>query len=396
MRISTLQFQTRATEDLLRQQSAIARTQAQLASGLRLQSAADDPVGAATALGLDHADAQFARYQAQIDTARQRLGLADNVLGQVSDIVARVRERALQLNTATQSPETRAIIADDLRHMREQLLALANSDDGQGHFLFAGAQDSAAPFAVSGLSTSYGGDQQQRLMQVTNSRSVADADPGSEVFMRLHDGNGTFTVAADVANTGGAALGRTRVSDPALWDGGDYSLSFSGGNYEVRDAGNALVTSGSYAAGQPISFRGVEVVLEGTPADGDRFRIAGSGQQDIFAQIESIARLAEAPLDTPAQRARMQTSMHQAIAALDGAVAHFSEVRGSVGNRLAVVDDAESQNAAQREQVQVALSGVRDLDYAEAATRLSRQLTALQAAQQTIARVQGLSLFNYL
>jgi len=42
------------------------------------------------------------------------------------------------------------------------------------------------------------------------------------------------------------------------------------------------------------------------------------------------------------------------------------------------------------------LSDIQDVDYAEAISRLNLQLTALQAAQQTYVKVQGLSLFNYL
>jgi flagellar hook-associated protein 3 FlgL len=45
---------------------------------------------------------------------------------------------------------------------------------------------------------------------------------------------------------------------------------------------------------------------------------------------------------------------------------------------------------------QKALSEVQDLDYAEAASRLNRELLSLEAAQQTFVRVQGLTLFNFL
>jgi flagellar hook-associated protein 3 FlgL len=37
-----------------------------------------------------------------------------------------------------------------------------------------------------------------------------------------------------------------------------------------------------------------------------------------------------------------------------------------------------------------------DLDYAEAASRLNEEMVALQAAQQSFAKIQGLSLFNYI
>jgi len=40
------------------------------------------------------------------------------------------------------------------------------------------------------------------------------------------------------------------------------------------------------------------------------------------------------------------------------------------------------------------LSHLRDVDYAEAASRLTLQLTALEAAQKTMLRIQGHSLFD--
>jgi flagellar hook-associated protein 3 FlgL len=42
------------------------------------------------------------------------------------------------------------------------------------------------------------------------------------------------------------------------------------------------------------------------------------------------------------------------------------------------------------------LSELQDVDYAEAISRMNRQLLGLQAAQQSYAQVAQLSLFNYL
>ena len=77
-------------------------------------------------------------------------------------------------------------------------------------------------------------------------------------------------------------------------------------------------------------------------------------------------------------------------------MAHITNVRGTVGNRLAAVDDALAQADALEVQNKAALSDVRDLDYAEAAGRLTLQMTALQAAQQSYVKIQGLSLFDFL
>ncbi|HEY0914676.1 MAG TPA: flagellar hook-associated protein FlgL [Solimonas sp.] len=394
MRVSTSMLQQSAIGQMQKQQAALAKTQLQLATSQRLQSAADDPSGAASAVRLDQASAQYTRYQQQIDTARNRLGLEENVLADSVEVLQRVREIAVELNNGTQSTQTRGILANELKSLREQLLSYANADDGQGRYLFGGSQDGVAPFAGSGT-VSYAGDQQQRLLQVTGSRTVADSDPGSEVFQRLRDGNGTFSVSSG-ANAGTAGLKSARLTDASLWDGGSYTLSFSGGNYEVRDAGNTLVTSGAYTEGQTIAFRGVDLSFTGTPAEGDRFTVGASGQKDMFAQLDELVRIAGMPQDTAAQRAQVQTAMHQSLSAIDNASLHLSDVRAGVGNRLAALDDAEAQNGAQQVETETALDKIRGLDYAEAATRLSQQLTALQAAQQTFAKVQGMSLFDYL
>jgi flagellar hook-associated protein 3 FlgL len=42
------------------------------------------------------------------------------------------------------------------------------------------------------------------------------------------------------------------------------------------------------------------------------------------------------------------------------------------------------------------LSDLRDLDYAEALTKMNQQLVGLQAAQLSYSKISGLSLFNYL
>ena len=42
------------------------------------------------------------------------------------------------------------------------------------------------------------------------------------------------------------------------------------------------------------------------------------------------------------------------------------------------------------------LSGLRDLDYAKALSDLTLQTQTLQAAQQSFAKINGLSLFNFI
>lgn len=396
MRISTAMLHAQGLSNILRNQTALAHTQNQLALGTRLVTAKDDPGAWSRAAGLDQHLAQLERYRSNASQVQNRLGLQETALSSATETLNRVRELALQANNASTSAEARVSIAQEMQARVGELLSIANSSDGDGRYLFSGTADAAAPFSLNVLGATYSGNGSTRLVDIGPERSVALGDAGDAVFMNLPSGNGRFAVAAAAGNTGQAKLDAAKLADAAAWDGGSYALSFNAGQYEIRDAGNTVIASGAYTPGAAIRFRGVDLTLSGTPADGDQFSIAPSQPQDMFAIVQNMTALfATTPAD-PAANARHQTAFFGALTELDGALSRLSEVRATVGHRLNAVDDSLSQIDAIDVQAQTTLSGVRDLDYAEATARLNLQMTALQAAQQSYARIQGLSLFDFL
>lgn len=396
MRISTSMLHAQGVANILRNQTALARTQNELALATRLVSAKDDPGAWARAAGLDQHLAQLGRYKDNSSVTQHRLGLEENALVSVTESLNRIRELALQANNATTSAEARQSIAQEMQARLTELVSLANSSDGNGRYLFAGTADAAAPFALAAVGATYTGNSSTRLVDIGPERSVALGDAGDAVFQNLMSGNGTFAVAAGAANTGTVKLDAAQVVDAASWDGGSYTVSFSGGNYEVRDAGNALVTSGAYLSGSAIAFRGVQVTLSGAPVDGDTFGVTPSQPQDLFATVQKMVALFTTTPADPAANAIHHTEFFGALEELDAGMSHISSVRATVGHRLNAVDDALAQIDTLDVQSQSSLSDLRDLDYAEATSRLNLQMTALQAAQQSYARIQGLSLFDFL
>lgn len=396
MRISTAQIHNQGIANILRNQAALSKTQNELALGTRLITAKDDPAAWARAAGLDQHLSQLAQYRDNGSVARHRLGLEETALTSANEALNRIRELAIQANSGSQTPETRSSIAAEMQSRLEELLAIANSDDGEGRYLFGGTADGSQPFSLNASGATYSGGTAARNIDIAPERSIDLGDAGNEVFQNLYSGNGTFSVDSSATNTGSAQLGSAALVDPASWDGGSYTLSFNSGNYEVRDAGNALITSGTYQSGTAIRFRGVDLTISGTPADGDSFNVTPSQPQDVFATVQKIIGLVRSVPGGAAAKAQEQTAFYGAVEEIDAALGRMSEVRGTVGNRLLAVDQAADQIETFDVQAQSALSDLRDLDYAEATGRLNLQLTALQAAQQSYLRVQGLSLFDYL
>ena len=397
MRVSTADFYRQSIAAIQRQQAQSLATQNQLATGQRMVSASDDPTAAAQALSLDQALGSTQRYADNAQRAGERLGLEENALASVNDAINSVREKLVQAGNAALSDADRKTLAVDVRAALAQIVSAANSVDGQGRYLFAGGNDGAAPFSFSAGGVQYHGDAIAHSMEIGPGRQLATADAGSAVFLRMGSGNGQFSVAASAANTGTVRVAAASLASPAAYDAEPYTLQFSAGRYTVSDADGNTVQSADYQAGQSIRFRGLDLRLDGEPADGDRITVSPSRQQDVFATVTQLAEWLETPQQgDAAKRAQAQTAMFEGLSALSVAQNHILDTRARLGGRLQVAEAASLQQQTRAIGLESSLSALRDVDYAEATGRLSQQLVGLQAAQQSFLKIQGLSLFNYL
>jgi flagellar hook-associated protein 3 FlgL len=187
------------------------------------------------------------------------------------------------------------------------------------------------------------------------------------------------------------------VVDPTAYVQDSYTITFTTPtDYEVRDGGGGLVSTGTYATGQAIAFLGIEIGFDGEPAAGDVFTVEPSVNKDVFTMVADLIATVEGPAGTSADRAQLHSEIGQSLTDLDQAIGNLLDVRGELGARLRAVDSEIGLNEGFSVQLSATLSGIQDLDYAEAISLLSLQLQGLEATQQTYTRLQGLSLFRFL
>lgn len=176
--------------------------------------------------------------------------------------------------------------------------------------------------------------------------------------------------------------------------------------------GNALETLGinsvNTIVGQPARefsadtsfvFDGHEVSLEGEPQGEDVFTVKASRYQDIFTSLQGLVDNLENPPNDEniaSRLAQLGQAVGNALENIGQSQEGIVDVRTGIGARLNSIESQETQNFAQQNQLQKVRSDLVDLDYAEAISQLNFQMTALQAAQQSFAQVQQLSLFDYL
>lgn len=396
-RISTSMMFDTSLATMLARQKQLAQLQQQVATGKKIVTAKDDPVGAGAAVGLDRSLAELERFALNANNVNNRLGMQENVLALAGDDMVRINELAVQANSDTLSDDDRRSIAAELRSLREHLVSLANSSDGSGRYLFAGAADDVAPFGHVAGGVAYNGDQTQRTVEIAPDTFVKDTLPGSEVFMRIRTGDGTVDARVDPGNAGSLVLEGFSRSAAGGWDGSGYRIEFTTGNgYSVTDGNGNPVASGTWEPKQDIEFGGLRLRVSGTPAEGDTLEIGPAATRDVFATVQALADALEAPVVTAADNAARRNALQAGMRDVARAAEQLIDARAAGGAQLALIDDAGALREANSVTLKTTLSGMRDLDYAEAITRFQLESTALQTAQTVFTRMHGLSLFNLL
>ena len=396
-RITQSLQQTQFLTALTALESNLAQTQNQISTGLAYTKPSDNPYAAGAVDGFNQVLSQSQQYSTNATAAQSGLNTEDATLTQVQDQLRTLRDLALQANSGSVSPQNLQALATQATQIQSTLVTLANTQNGNGEYIFAGSASQTVPFALTATGATYSGDQTPRQVQIAAGQTLSSGDNGDAVFNQIKTGNGTFAVAANPANTGSGLIGATTVSNGALYNGGTYSIKFnSPTSYQVLDSANNVVSAGPYVSGQAIAFNGLSVNLSGAPATGDSFTVSPSVNQSVFTTVQNFVNALHSGASSTAALAQLGNTIAGTINNLDQALNQTASVQASVGARLNTITTQLSVASTQQAQLTQSISNLQSLDYPAAITSLDLQNTSLSAAMQAYTLTKGLSLFKYL
>lgn len=398
-RIPTAFIFQKAATDIAQKQFDLAQIQNQLGTGKRLNKPSDGPAETARVIDLNQAIGRIDQFQRNSIFANQRLGLEDATLSSVNNLLQRVRDLALQSNSGSQTGETRAIIRAEVEQRLQELLDYANARDGNGNFLFSGSKSRTEPFTQAASGVSYNGDQNQLQLKISGNRTIAASESGYDIFVNIKNGNGSFSTNSNAANTGDGLITVGSVIDNSLFQANDFSITFtSPSTFDVVNTTTAttVLSAQPYVSGQSINFNGSVVTISGEPQAGDQYFVNASRRQDVFATLQSFINALDIDPANPADQAQLTQALDRTIGDVDQALQNVLNIRTFIGTRQNSIDTANTENEGAKIELQTTRSQIQDLDFAEAITQLQLQQTTLEAIQGAFARVQGLSLFNFL
>lgn len=173
-------------------------------------------------------------------------------------------------------------------------------------------------------------------------------------------------------DSGNYLFSGTRVSTPAFAANAQGQIVYQGDQTQTR------IPAGSERLVQ-FTRAGTDVFQRVVRSDG--------GSVGFFDALDQV-------IDAVSNSRTMQ--IHQGIADLDQmhngvtlSLAQTGSDQQVVQSQLDVLDETTLRTKS-------TLSDIEDLDYAEAVTRMNKEMMAMEAAMGSFAKISGLSLFNYL
>lgn len=169
MRISSQQQYQRLQDNIAAAQGRMVEFQTQLSSGRRLQRPSDDPFAMLGALSFRAARAQTELHKGNAAAGKANMQFADTALQEMDALMKRANVLVVNGANGASSQEGRNAMAAEMKQLEEQLLSLANTQNANGDFIFAGFKSDTKPFVVNGTpppAITYQGDNGQQLVDI--------------------------------------------------------------------------------------------------------------------------------------------------------------------------------------------------------------------------------------
>jgi len=404
-RLGTANAYDSTVANLQSRQNSLSNLQESLSSGKKVNTPSDDPTGAAQAERALNRLARIATDQRALENQRNSIAIAESTLGDITSALQDVRDLVASAGNGSFSNAERKTVADQITGLRQRMLDLSNTRDANGQPLFAALGSALTPFegpsgtipdyTFEGLPGSAGG----------GTYAIASALDGDSAFMLQATRDAAYTVRLSGA-AGNVVSGLVNAVDKTLINGSAYAIQVTGFdgvnvNYNITETPvpvppvTAAPATGvaTWTANQGFTIAempGLSLNIKGTPTVGDTLTIEPNSS--VFGTIDNAVN----GIRTATTSMAANQAVTQALGNIDISLARISAVRGQAGDLLNRADSITSTNEKRTIEQKGNQSRAEDVDMIQAVSDFQKQQTGYQAALQSYAQIQKLSLFNFI
>jgi len=418
-----------AVRNISMRQNALSTLQENLTSGKKIVRASDDPTGAASAERALTRISRIAADQRALESQRNAIAMAEGTLGDITESLQEFRELVVSAGNGTFSAAERLSVAGQLSGLRDQILNLANRKDTNGLPLFSGLGSALTPFTGPQATAPDYTFQGLPGQSSTSDVAIPSTLDGDNAFMLQLGRDQAFNVKTSALLPGAFPrqfpLGTSAVTitNPNLVTSDSYSITINNvtvgplvgtgvatytitgspsGYTETTNSApfnsslpislpipdpNGLTVPGGIT---PIGMPGLSLSITGDIRIGDTFQF--KSEPSVFSVLDSAIR----DVSNAQSSANVRQAVDQALNNIDIGMGRISAVRGQAGDLLNRADRISGNQEKRSIQLESDRSRAEDMDMLQGISDFNNKQTGYQAALQTYAQVQKISLFNYL
>lgn len=430
-RVGTATMYDTATRNLGVRQKTLVDLQENLTSGKRVVRPSDDPVAAAQA---ERAMTRLGRIQAeqrQLEVQKGNVAQAESTLGDAIGLVQEMRQLLVAAGNGSLKAEDRKTYAGQIQSLQDQLKEVINRKDVNGMPLLGALGSALAPF-VGPLPGSpdylFNGLPGQAASQ---GNAIASQFDGHAALMFDPQRDGVYGATISTSSVTNPLSGRQfntteiKVDHPELIPSppADYQLVFQApvvshpdGSYDI----DYQIMRNGVAWGGPVTINNIapdkqqELAIGFTDGADFSFNVKVTPQRDAAGVLLRSPDIGDT-VDIAATPSMMSTvdnairdiggasnsnaaiqAVGQALAQVDIAMNRLHNIRGYAGELLNRADRISGDQANRSIQLEADRSRAEDLDMVQGISDFQNANVGYQAALQSYAMVQKLSLFNYI
>ena len=338
-----------------------------LSSGLRINNAGDDTAGSAISNRMDNQVRGMQQANRNVQQGNNMLQTAEGGLNEISNILGRMRELAVQSASDGMNTDDRSSIDLEFQQLKAEITRISDSTEYNGTKLLnenlkSTGQASAglSGFSVSGDSIQAGNYKVEVTGTANNELTITTSDGRSQTVAFTDNGQATTSMAA-----GGSA------------SFGSLGITITNSNTSAAAALTGATSAGfNIAGGATIQVGANNVALE------DRLQFAiGDHTADSTSGGLGISTVS---LDSLA-------NAQGAIDDLDAAIAKVNDSRGNIGAMQNRFEYASSNLMNSVQNNSASMSTIRDADFAAEAADLAKNQILVQSGTAMLAQANGLS-----
>lgn len=182
--------------NLNRNLTYLSKFQNQLSSGKEIHRPSDDPFGSTRVMSLRNSLAQNKQYLKNIEDSMGWIDMTDTALGNMGDILTRIKELSIQGFSGTMAENDRHAVEVEVKQLIDQLAQIGNTKY-DGKYIFAGSATTQRPFSVNGDMLSYNGTDRVLEREISERVSLVINIPGNWI----NEGRFAGELTEDLAST---------------------------------------------------------------------------------------------------------------------------------------------------------------------------------------------------